>query len=125
MTSSTTALPAEACVRNATRPTTPCGKGPRNEVASQRAFLSGRVAVGCLFRTCLRPSVCVGGGCVCRGAWRRVSIDFPKTPELFGFSFTPGLILVGKDGNIAQLKGGYRPGDEVDIEVKIRALTAQ
>jgi peroxiredoxin len=59
-------------------------------------------------------------------------LDFPflhdpefKTPDLFGFSFTPGLVLVGKDGKVAQIKGGYRPGDEVDMEAKIVALTAQ
>lgn len=50
--------------------------------------------------------------------------DF-KTPELFGFSFTPALVLVGKDGKIAMLKGGYRPGDEVEIEQKILALLGQ
>lgn len=60
------------------------------------------------------------------------AFDFPflhdpdfKTPELFGFSFTPGLVLVGKDGKIALLKGGYRPGDEMEIGTKIAALTAQ
>ncbi|MBI5017081.1 MAG: TlpA family protein disulfide reductase [Deltaproteobacteria bacterium] len=48
-----------------------------------------------------------------------------KTPELFGFSFTPGMVLVGKDGNVAFIKGGFRPGDEAEIEAKIMALTAQ
>lgn len=46
-----------------------------------------------------------------------------QTPELFGFSFTPALVLVDKAGNIAQLKGGFRPGDEVALEKKILALS--
>ncbi|GAB4249406.1 MULTISPECIES: TlpA family protein disulfide reductase [Deferrisoma] len=55
--------------------------------------------------------------------------DFPflhdpefKTPELFGFSFTPALVLVGSDGKIALLKGGYRPGDENELEAKLQEL---
>lgn len=55
--------------------------------------------------------------------------DFPflhdpefKTPELFGFSFTPALVLVDPSGKIALLKGGYRPGDEAGIEAKIQEL---
>ncbi|MDF1553173.1 MAG: TlpA disulfide reductase family protein [Deferrisomatales bacterium] len=48
-----------------------------------------------------------------------------QTPELFGFSFTPALVLVDKTGKIAHLKGGYRPGDEVDLEQKILALSGQ
>jgi peroxiredoxin len=58
--------------------------------------------------------------------------DFPfvhdpdfKTPELFGFSFTPALVLVAKDGTIGLLKGGYRPGDEVELEKKILELTGK
>lgn len=58
--------------------------------------------------------------------------DFPfvhdpdfKTPELFGFSFTPALVLVTKDGTIGLLKGGYRPGDEVELEKKILELTGK
>ena len=58
--------------------------------------------------------------------------DFPfvhdpdfKTPELFGFSFTPALVLVAKDGTIGLLKGGYRPGDEVELERKILELTGK
>ena len=50
--------------------------------------------------------------------------DF-KTPDLFGFSFTPALVLIGKDGKIALLKGGYRPGDETELEEKILALTGR
>ncbi len=50
--------------------------------------------------------------------------DF-KTPELFGFSFTPALVLVGKDGKIALLKGGYRPGDEVALDQTILELTSK
>jgi len=50
--------------------------------------------------------------------------DF-KSPELFGFSFTPALVLVGKDGKIALLKGGFRPGDEVELDQKLLELTAQ
>lgn len=49
--------------------------------------------------------------------------DF-KTPELFGFAFTPGLVLVGRDGTVALVKGGYRPGDETEVEGKVAALTA-
>jgi peroxiredoxin len=45
-----------------------------------------------------------------------------KTPEIFGFSFTPALVLVGKDGKIAQLKGGFRPGDETALESKIAEM---
>ena len=59
------------------------------------------------------------------------AFDFPflhdpdfKTPELFGFAFTPGLVLVGKDGKVAHVKGGYRPGDEAEMDAKIAALTA-
>lgn len=55
--------------------------------------------------------------------------DFPflhdpefKTPGLFGFAYTPALVLVGKDGKIAQLKGGFRPGDETMLEQKISEL---
>lgn len=58
--------------------------------------------------------------------------DFPfvhdpdfKTPELFGFSFTPALVLVAKDGTIGLLKGGYRPGDEVELEKKVLELTGK
>ncbi len=45
-----------------------------------------------------------------------------KTPELFGFSFTPALVLVGTDKKIAALKGGFRPGDEAELESKVAAL---
>jgi peroxiredoxin len=48
-----------------------------------------------------------------------------KTPELFGFSFTPALVLTDKKGQIALLKGGYRPGDEVELERRITALLEQ
>ncbi len=55
--------------------------------------------------------------------------DFPflhdpefKTPELFGFSFTPALVLVDREGRIALRKGGYRPGDERGVEQKIQEL---
>ena len=34
------------------------------------------------------------------------------TPELFGFSYTPATVVIGKDGKILHLKGGYRRGDE-------------
>jgi peroxiredoxin len=34
------------------------------------------------------------------------------TPELFGFSYTPATVVIGKDGKIVYLKGGYRRGDE-------------
>lgn len=45
-----------------------------------------------------------------------------KTPDLFGFSFTPALVLVDRDGKIAQLKGGFRPGDEAELEKRFSAL---
>jgi len=48
-----------------------------------------------------------------------------QTPEVFGFSFTPALVLVDKAGNIALLKGGYRPGDEKAIETKIQTLLSK
>jgi peroxiredoxin len=35
-----------------------------------------------------------------------------STPELFGFSYTPATVVMGKDGKIIHLKGGYRRGDE-------------
>lgn len=50
--------------------------------------------------------------------------DF-KTPEVFGFSFTPALVMVGRDGTIAMLKGGFRPGDEAEIEKKLQELQAK
>jgi len=37
------------------------------------------------------------------------------TPELFGFSYTPATVVLGKDGKIIYLKGGYRRGDEKKI----------
>ena len=37
------------------------------------------------------------------------------TPELFGFSYTPATVVLGKDGKIISLKGGYRRGDEKKI----------
>ncbi len=58
--------------------------------------------------------------------------DFPflhdpefQTPALFGFSFTPGLVLVNKAGSIGLVKGGYRPGDEVELERRIAELSSQ
>ncbi|WP_025322899.1 TlpA family protein disulfide reductase [Deferrisoma camini] len=48
-----------------------------------------------------------------------------KTPGLFGFSFTPALVLVDGAGTIALLKGGYRPGDEKVLETRIRELLAK
>lgn len=50
--------------------------------------------------------------------------DF-KTPEVFGFSFTPALVLVDKKGTISYLKGGYRPGDEADLEDRIKDLSSR
>ena len=38
-----------------------------------------------------------------------------KTPELFGFSYTPATVVIGKNGKILDLKGGYRRGDEKKI----------
>jgi peroxiredoxin len=63
----------------------------------------------------------------------RDSNDFPfpfyhdpdfKTPGLFNFAFTPALVLVDKAGMIALLKGGFRPGEEVELEKKIEKLKA-
>ena len=55
--------------------------------------------------------------------------DFPfvhdpefRTPGQFGFSFTPALVLVDRAGKIALLKGGYRPGDERELELRIQGL---
>ncbi len=48
-----------------------------------------------------------------------------KTPGLFGFSFTPALVVVDKAGKVALLKGGYRPGDEVGIEDLVVRLLGQ
>ncbi|NOY44561.1 MAG: TlpA family protein disulfide reductase [Deltaproteobacteria bacterium] len=48
-----------------------------------------------------------------------------KTPGVFGFSFTPALVLVDEAGTIALLKGGYRPGDEKVLETRIRELLAK
>lgn len=50
--------------------------------------------------------------------------DF-RTPELFGFSFTPALVMVDRDGKIAMLKGGFRPGDEAEIEKQVLKLQGQ
>jgi peroxiredoxin len=58
--------------------------------------------------------------------------DFPflhdpefETPELFGFAFTPALVLVDKQGKVALLKGGFRPGDEAAIEQDVMKLTGK
>jgi len=55
--------------------------------------------------------------------------DFPffmdpefKTPSLFGFAYTPALVLIDKQGKIAELKGGFRSGDEALLEKKIEEL---
>ncbi len=48
-----------------------------------------------------------------------------KTPDLFGFSFTPALVVVDKAGKVALLKGGYRPGDEVSIEALVVRLLGE
>jgi len=55
--------------------------------------------------------------------------DFPffmdpefKTPSLFGFAYTPALVLIDKQGKIAELKGGFRSGDETLLENKIEEL---
>lgn len=45
------------------------------------------------------------------------------TPELFGFSYTPATVVIGKDKKIISLKGGYRRGDEKKLlEVVQNAL---
>ena len=45
-----------------------------------------------------------------------------ETPGLFDFAYTPALVLVDKEGKIAKLKGGYRPGDESELEKTISGL---
>ena len=35
-----------------------------------------------------------------------------STPEYFGFSYTPAIVVLDKCGNITYLSGGYRRGDE-------------
>ncbi len=45
-----------------------------------------------------------------------------NTPGMFGFSFTPALVLVDRAGKIVSLKGGYRPGDERVLEERIQQL---
>lgn len=47
------------------------------------------------------------------------------TPGLFGFAYTPALVLVDKNGKIALLKGGFRPGDDVALEEKISGLVGK
>lgn len=41
-----------------------------------------------------------------------------KLSEKLGFSFSPGLILAGKDGTIIMKKGGYSPGTDVELITK-------
>lgn len=48
-----------------------------------------------------------------------------KVPELFGFAFTPALVLVGKDGKIAQLRGGFKPGDDAALEKAVAELVTR
>jgi len=47
--------------------------------------------------------------------------DF-KTPGLFGFSFTPGVVLADQAGRIAFVKGGYGQGDEAVLTQKVGEL---
>lgn len=39
--------------------------------------------------------------------------DF-ATPQKFGFSYTPSLVIASKDGKILYLKGGYSPSSDPD-----------
>lgn len=43
-------------------------------------------------------------------------------PGYFGFSFTPALVLVNRQGSVALLKGGYNPADEALLEKDIAEL---
>jgi peroxiredoxin len=45
-----------------------------------------------------------------------------KSPEIFGISFTPALILVDKEGTIKLIKGGYRTKDRAKLEAQIEQL---
>jgi len=45
-----------------------------------------------------------------------------EKPALFGFTFTPGLVLTGRDGMIAMLKSGFKKGDLEELEKKIDEL---
>ena len=41
------------------------------------------------------------------------------TPETFGFSYTPSLVLVTREGLVDELKGGFRPSDKDYLAEKI------
>jgi thiol-disulfide isomerase/thioredoxin len=43
-------------------------------------------------------------------------------PDLFGFAYTPSLVLMDRGGKVAELKGGFRPSDEEQLNEKIAAL---
>lgn len=48
--------------------------------------------------------------------------DF-STPGMYGFSYTPALVIVGKDGKILYTKGGFNPSrDRGTIAAKIKEL---
>ena len=40
-------------------------------------------------------------------------------PRLFGFNYTPSILLIDKDGKIVFKKGGYTPGDEEMLQDKV------
>ena len=41
------------------------------------------------------------------------------TPRLFGFSYTPSVILADKAGKVLYMKGGYGPGDDEMLAEKV------
>jgi thiol-disulfide isomerase/thioredoxin len=43
--------------------------------------------------------------------------DF-SIPQRFGFTYTPSLVIAGKDGKITFLKGGYSPSSDPDVIIK-------
>lgn len=44
------------------------------------------------------------------------------TPRLFGFSYTPSVILADKEGKVLFKKGGYSPGDDEMLAEKVIAI---
>jgi len=42
-----------------------------------------------------------------------------SVPRMFGFAYTPSVILVDKEGRIVFKKGGYMPGDEDMLAEKV------
>lgn len=43
-------------------------------------------------------------------------------PRLFGFNYTPSVVMIDKSGKVVFMKGGYAPGDEEILQEKIVAV---